>query len=227
MNWSVEVSGVQSRRHFCSSMVVDKRVLKTKGQLTRQRLIEGAFRCIARDGLLATTFQSIADETGYSQPLVVRYFGTKEEIFPTTIRYFVDLARIKTEKALKNRATSTRALDLLKIYLEVSFEIFLSSRDLRAFYLSIYGHSPYEETVRIINQEIRAHAVARIGHILKRGMESDDFHFEIPIDDMARAIHSALTGALMNWILDDHEYDATKGSAIVDLIAHGVCARKT
>jgi AcrR family transcriptional regulator len=40
----------------------------------RQRLIEAAGRCLARDGLAATTLSSVASEAGVSRPTVYRYF---------------------------------------------------------------------------------------------------------------------------------------------------------
>jgi AcrR family transcriptional regulator len=40
----------------------------------RERLLEAAARCIARDGLAATGIASVADEAGVSRPTVYRYF---------------------------------------------------------------------------------------------------------------------------------------------------------
>ncbi len=46
----------------------------------RQRLIEAAERCIARDGLAATSVASVATEAGVSRPTVYRYFDDRDAL---------------------------------------------------------------------------------------------------------------------------------------------------
>jgi AcrR family transcriptional regulator len=46
----------------------------------RDRLLEAAARCIARDGLAATSVASVAAEAGVSRPTVYRYFDDRDEL---------------------------------------------------------------------------------------------------------------------------------------------------
>jgi len=46
----------------------------------RQRLLEAAARCIARDGLSATSVAAIAAEAGVSRQTVYRYFAGRDEL---------------------------------------------------------------------------------------------------------------------------------------------------
>jgi AcrR family transcriptional regulator len=46
----------------------------------RQRLVDAASRCIARDGLAATSVASVAAEAGVSRPTVYRYFDDRDEL---------------------------------------------------------------------------------------------------------------------------------------------------
>jgi AcrR family transcriptional regulator len=46
----------------------------------RERLRDAAARCIARDGLAATTVASVAAEAGVSRPTVYRYFEDRDEL---------------------------------------------------------------------------------------------------------------------------------------------------
>ncbi len=46
----------------------------------RQRLVEAAERCIARDGLAATSVASVAAEAGVSRPTVYRYFDDRDAL---------------------------------------------------------------------------------------------------------------------------------------------------
>src|SRR4051794_36157433 len=63
-----------------------------KGERTRLKLIESAFLSIARDGYYRTTFQTIADRAKVSQPLVVKAFRTRENIFPVVCGHLLELA---------------------------------------------------------------------------------------------------------------------------------------
>jgi AcrR family transcriptional regulator len=46
----------------------------------RERLLDAATRCIARDGLAATSVASVAAEAGVSRPTVYRYFEDRDEL---------------------------------------------------------------------------------------------------------------------------------------------------
>ena len=46
----------------------------------RERLLDAASRCIARDGLAATSVASVAAEAGVSRPTVYRYFEDRDEL---------------------------------------------------------------------------------------------------------------------------------------------------
>lgn len=49
-------------------------------EAARRRLVEAAERCIARDGLAATSVASVAAEAGVSRPTVYRYFGDRDAL---------------------------------------------------------------------------------------------------------------------------------------------------
>lgn len=51
-----------------------------KGELARERILEGALRLFAAQGYEATTMREIAAEAGYSPGLTYRYFASKEEL---------------------------------------------------------------------------------------------------------------------------------------------------
>jgi AcrR family transcriptional regulator len=52
----------------------------------RQRLLDAATRCIARDGLAATSVASVAAEAGVSRPTVYRYFDDRDELVRDALR---------------------------------------------------------------------------------------------------------------------------------------------
>src|SRR5262245_30937559 len=53
----------------------------------RERLLEAASRCIARDGLDALSMAAVASEAGVSRPTVYRYFADRRALLEATLFY--------------------------------------------------------------------------------------------------------------------------------------------
>jgi len=163
-----------------------------KGERTRIKLLESAFLGIARDGYYRTTFQTIADRAGVSQPLVVRLFRTREEIFPTVAGHLLELATEATEA----RLSEAEDLDLgakLEAYFEVSVDILRAQPDLARFYVNIYYLASYDERVRAFYTTIRRQALSRLSGWLKAsGAERPN--------ELAAALHDLLSGHILNVI---------------------------
>jgi AcrR family transcriptional regulator len=57
---------------------------------TRLRILEGAYRCVARDGLEATTLDAVAREAAVARATVYRYFpGGREELVRAVVSWEV------------------------------------------------------------------------------------------------------------------------------------------
>jgi len=66
----------------------------------RQRLLEAAARCIAREGVAATTIAAVASEAGVSRQTVYRYFGSRDEVVLRAIRAAAEGVRAKIERQI-------------------------------------------------------------------------------------------------------------------------------
>jgi AcrR family transcriptional regulator len=53
----------------------------------RERLLEAAVRCIARDGMAGANVAAVAAETGVSRPTVYRYFADREALVEATLMH--------------------------------------------------------------------------------------------------------------------------------------------
>jgi AcrR family transcriptional regulator len=70
-------------------------------EAARERLLDAAARCIARDGLGATGIASVADEAGVSRPTVYRYFEDRDALVEAALMRAgaAQLARMKAHLA--------------------------------------------------------------------------------------------------------------------------------
>ncbi len=66
----------------------------------RQRLLESAARCIARDGIPATTVGAIAAEAGVSRQTVYRYFTGRDQLVVRSMRVAAEGVRAKIDRVI-------------------------------------------------------------------------------------------------------------------------------
>ena len=66
------------------------RTLSAKGQASRQGIIDGAMRVIARDGLDGTSLGAVASESGTSKPAVLYHFGSREHLLRSVARSAIE-----------------------------------------------------------------------------------------------------------------------------------------
>lgn len=59
----------------------------------RERLLDAATRCIAREGLAGTSIASVAAEAGVSRPTVYRYFDDRDTLVRETLKLASDRLR--------------------------------------------------------------------------------------------------------------------------------------
>jgi len=157
-----------------------------KGQRTRIHILKAAFECMARDGYYRTTFQTIADYTNLSQPLIVKVFGSRENIFPVVAEALLTRATQLTEghlESLKSKSSASK----MEAYFEISLKMLQAHPLLAKFYINIYYLATYEPRIRKFNQIMRTQALERLTKLL------GDQH-------RAEMVHNQLTGFILNAI---------------------------
>lgn len=66
---------------------VEYRFATRKGAERAQRIVEAAYRCLARDGYAHTSMQRIAEEAGVQKRMLHYYFDTRERLFEEVVAY--------------------------------------------------------------------------------------------------------------------------------------------
>ncbi len=177
-----------------------------KGERTRLRVLECAFLSIAREGYYRTTFQTIADRVGLSQPLIVRIFGSRETIFSTVAQHLLEKAIVQTEKRLQ-KVREKSVAKRLETYFEVSLEMVASDPDLAKFYMNLYYLATYDASTRKLISGIRSTAVNRIAGLLQthETPKKSREHLEL-----AESLHTFLVGTILHTIAVGDPWDTQK-----------------
>ncbi|WP_280183311.1 TetR/AcrR family transcriptional regulator [Nocardia cyriacigeorgica] len=82
----------------------------TKGERTRQRILEAARRRLAQVGYDRATIRSIAEEADVDKSSIIQYFGTKQQLFREAVDWDVDMAALNTDDPRRTAENYLRAM---------------------------------------------------------------------------------------------------------------------
>lgn len=173
-----------------------------KGELSRQRLLDGLLFCLSEYGVEATTFQKVADHCGVSQGLVVKTFKNRDNLLWSAFAAMLTQARESTESALAAEKTAT---EKLSEYIRVSIEIFTRRKETSRLYLLLYYLSSHDQKYLLFHTQLKEMAVSRIKSILDLGTSGGEFS-PCDTEQVAKTLHSSLTGLLMNSVTEKSDY---------------------
>jgi len=164
-----------------------------KGDRTREHVIKTAIQCLARQGDKNTTFQSIAESSGMSQALVVKYLKTRDNVFYEVIDYLLEWSRIETEAGLSLEEAADKKLCA---YFQVSLRLFRANPDIGKIYSLLFHRSGFDPESRDRLLILRREATKRIHDILKQGVRQKTFKVQNLVT-ASKVIHSNLVGMLL------------------------------
>jgi AcrR family transcriptional regulator len=85
----------------------------------RDRLLEAAARCVARDGLPGLTMAALAEEAGVSRPTVYRYFADRRTLLEATLFYAGrSLADALAEQLRRHTTPAEKAIEAMVFVLD-------------------------------------------------------------------------------------------------------------
>lgn len=175
---------------------VKKTRKKIKGLKTQERIIESAIHCLAHLGHATTTFQSIADHCGISQPLVVHYFKKRENVFPHVIDYLIR----RTQNAIHIEVERTDSATLqLKKFIRLSLLAVRSDANSAKVFLTLNFLAAFEDRFRDSSSQIKQMVSNELIEILVEGIKTKEFNVkEVPLT--ARMLTAYITGIRMTML---------------------------
>src|SRR4051794_29359691 len=76
---------------------------KSKGEKTRERLIDKAIAILSRDGMAALTFEAVAKKADLRVPSLFYYFATKEALVHAAVDAVIQRLRSRTDESLSKK----------------------------------------------------------------------------------------------------------------------------
>ena len=168
--------------------------MKTKAQLTRQRILDAALIVFSRKGFHDTRIDDIADEAQSSKGGVYFHFSGKEQLFLALIDEF---ARLLEERLTRSIATEPRGIRRVEAALQAGLSVFGEyNRLAKIFLLQAVGLGQTFETKRL---EILDRFAGLIQQHLDEAVADGNIE---PIDTeiVAHAWVGAINEVVIRWI---------------------------
>ena len=188
-----------------------KKTLLTKGEKTRERLLEVSLKLFHRRAFHRVSLPEIAREVGISHPSLYEYFKDKEELLAECIELAIHRARSEVDSAIHMNMS---AEEKLKAYVLANVKAGHHNRESVGHLLSLYFYASYQPRISKLCIEIARDSTARVeSHILQGNREkvwrvSDS-------GGRARMIHDLLLGEVFKTHHDPEGYSEKKRGEMV------------
>lgn len=161
---------------------------------TQEKILQSAIHCLANLGYQNTTFQSIANHCGLSQPLVVHYFKKKENVFPAVIEYLAQ----RTRSILNTEVVhDSSPADRLRDFVRVSIGNARKEAEPARILLTLSFLAVFDEKFRPSNGQIKQIVINDLTEILLAGVKAGQFDVS-EVTLTAKLITSYIMGVRMN-----------------------------
>ncbi|MEL6829959.1 MAG: TetR family transcriptional regulator [Pseudomonadota bacterium] len=189
-----------------------EKVSKSKGERSREQLLEAALRIIADRGVGAVTHRSIADEAGLTRGAVTYHFASRDEILLAAFRHYIETVHSLIDEVSQDK--TDKSLDEL-IETMVQFhqqEFFDPDRVLAEYELIVFAarHQDIRQEFRTWENRLITQIEAQLDQIgfedgrltatvmlaVARAFELEHLtHPESDPDELRRRLRAVLSGA--------------------------------
>ena len=187
---------------------------------TKEKIVEGAYRALVRDGYARTTVKDIAAAAGVAPGLVHYYFDTKEELLVAAIEHGCrgNLAAARALEMADPLAAARAGFELEKAQLR-------SARELHLLVFDMFGaglHNPVIAAAVRSYMRDRRDEIEAIGSALLDGLAVRPPH---SADAITAAVWGAFLGISLQRLIDP-EFDSDAAlDALADMVFSYLPAR--
>lgn len=121
------------------------RFASRKGARQAQAIVEGGYRCLAREGYARTSMQRIADEAGVQKRMLHYYFDTREKLFSEIVAHVGDRMLEPVEEAI---AGLEEPEQIVNLGFDRLWRELLAEPELQGVYLGLMAESVGDPALR-------------------------------------------------------------------------------
>jgi AcrR family transcriptional regulator len=179
---------------------------------TRQRIMEAALDCFARDGYTAAGVAEICKKAGISKGAFYHHFPTKQAVFLALLQNW-----LKTIDTYLNasRASTKSAPDAIQMMTTLMGSVFAQAGGWLPMFLEFWTQAGHDPLVWQALMEPYRHYTRFFQELIQQGIDEGSFR-QVDREIAARTIVSLALGLLLQGLLDTDgaQWDQVTGQAI-------------
>jgi AcrR family transcriptional regulator len=168
----------------------------------RQRILEAAARCFAKNGFARTRIEDVAAEARVSRALVYHHCGSKEELARQVQEHLLEEWSAAVDQAVAGAAS---AADALAAWLRVNLADLRRRPLLHAILADAAILASFEDSARRSMQEWRDRLVA----LLQGGVASGEFRPDLDVESTAEVLRAMQVGMMQHLFSDEPYLDVS------------------
>jgi AcrR family transcriptional regulator len=178
-------------------------------------IIQAATKLIGEKGVQNVTTKHLADEIGFSEAALYRYFKSKTEILQSVLEYYKQKMRSSVEGIIAKPGTGREKINRI---IKFQFELFTKEP---AIIMVIFAESSFQynntlsNTVSILlNQKQEL-----INRLLKQGTKDGSIRTDVKPEQLTSIILGSMRFTVLKWRLSGFDFDLNdKGAELCDTI---------
>ncbi|WP_417563324.1 TetR/AcrR family transcriptional regulator [Microbacterium sp.] len=168
----------------------------------RQQLLEAGARVIAERGFANTRLADVAEVAGVSAPLIVHYFGTREQMLTDALQYTEDrFYEVVAERLSPIPRAADRLTELIVI--DCSPEPDVNLPQGWALWFEIWNRAAHDPDAAAQRAALDARWRGTVADIIRQGQADGDFRAAADPDRAARMLTALLDGLSISLQLSD------------------------
>ena len=168
---------------------------KTKGELTRDRIIEAGISLFGRRGFDVATLDEIAKRSKTHRPGIITYFGSKEGLLAACVTTILERMRDEVEQVALASQTATELIDL---NFDWNLKFVTERRNEGQAILLFYTLASHSKELTLEYEAVISGITAKYHRYLMQGVRSKEFSFTEDPQIIAQILREYTVGAVVH-----------------------------
>ncbi|MFZ4715645.1 MAG: TetR/AcrR family transcriptional regulator [Bacteriovoracaceae bacterium] len=180
---------------------------KSKGELSREKIVNCALIKFAQQGFMNTSLQEIGNEIGIGQTAILHHYKNKYEVFNAVL----DSILINLQNIMKTQSNiHDGAADLLYKSFIGNLTWVKNFPDQAHMIIFLYYTSTHDKNFKKIYTELLEKIRTRYLGIILQGQREQIFHLNYTPDEVAEILHENIVGSIINYLSSNSKKGAEK-----------------
>jgi TetR/AcrR family fatty acid metabolism transcriptional regulator len=173
----------------------------------QEHIVRATYRLIGGKGMHRMTLQDVAEAAGVSKAVIIYYFGTKEKLVLTTMRWV--LAQV-SERIRNATGAAESPQQQVRSMIDAIFIDPDRNRNFYLGYIDLVEYSARSQSFNDLSNEFRSIVDAMYAQVIRHGVAKKAFVVR-DVGEAAQVVRAVIDGLFIQWLQED-DWKKTHGT---------------